>query len=304
MPSYLGIEIGGTKLQLVAGSGDGTIAQRWRHQVAKEEVGEGIRKQIAATLPEILRAHKIKGVGVGFGGPIDWQTGAICCSHQIEGWNDFNLAGWLQERVKGRVRVDNDANVASLGEAHHGAGQGHRAVFYVTLGSGVGGGFTVDGHIFHGAKPGESEIGHVRLDRKGTIVEDRCSGWAVDRKIRALIKREPKGALARLADGQKGGEARHLGAALKKGDAAARRILQEVAGDLAFALSHVSHLFHPEVIVIGGGLSLLGEPLRQAVEEALRGFLMEAFHPGPLVRLAGLGEDAVPVGALTLAALP
>ena len=70
--------------------------------------------------------------------------------------------------------------MAALGEAMRGAGVGFNPVFYVTLGSGVGGGLVVDGRIYHGAKPGEAEIGHVRLDRNGTIVEARCSGWAVD----------------------------------------------------------------------------------------------------------------------------
>jgi glucokinase len=78
--------------------------------------------------------------------------------------------------------------------------------------------------------------------------------------------------------------------------------LEEVADDLAFALSHAVHLFHPEIIVVGGGLSLVGEPLRAAIAAALPAYLMEAFHPGPQVALAGLGEDSVPVGALALAA--
>lgn len=82
----------------------------------------------------------------------------------------------------------------------------------------------------------------------------------------------------------------------------ARGLLGAVADDLAFALSHAVHLFHPEVIVVGGGLSLVGEPLRAAMAEALPGYLMDAFHPGPQVALAGLGEDSVPVGALALAA--
>ena len=100
---------------------------------------------------------------------------------------------------------------------------------------------------------------------------------------------------------RKGGEARHLAAALQLGDAAARRILDETAGDLAFGLSHAAHLFHPEAIVIGGGLGAVGEPLRAAVEAALDGFLMDAFKPGPRVLLSGLGDDVVPVGALLLA---
>ena len=86
------------------------------------------------------------------------------------------------------------------------------------------------------------------------------------------------------------------------GDPDAGCILTEVAEDLAFALSHAVHLFHPEVIVMGGGLSLVGAPLRDAVAAILPRFLMDSFQPGPEVRLAGLGEDSVPVGALALAA--
>jgi glucokinase len=168
--------------------------------------------------------------------------------------------------------------------------------FYVTLGSGVGGGLVVDGHIYHGAAPGESEIGHLRLDAAGTIVEHRCSGWAVDRKIRQRTK--PGSVLAGLIGSTAGGEARHLARALELKDATAQEILTETARDLAFALSHVVHLFHPAVIVLGGGLSLMGEPLRRAVAGALPGFVMEVFHPGPEVRLAALGEDAVPMGCL------
>ena len=107
--------------------------------------------------------------------------------------------------------------------------------------------------------------------------------------------------LARLAGKVIGGEARHLVPACQQGDAAALTILSEVAADLAFALSQVTQLFHPEIIVLGGGLALAGEPLRAAVDEALRGFVMEAFAPGPRLVLAALGEDAVPVGALKLA---
>ena len=239
--------------------------------------------------------------GVGFGGPVDWNTGRICRSHQIEGWSEFDLGGWLHQLTGAPVAVDNDANVAALGEAVRGAGKGFNPAFYVTLGSGVGGGLVVDGRIYHGAKPGEAEIGHVRLDRQGTIVEARCSGWAVDARIRELRVKEPKSLLAGLVGDKVGGEAKHLAAAWQQGDAAAKRLLQETAEDLAFGLSHVVHLFHPEIIVLGGGLSGVGEPLRASVESALRPFTMEAFAPGPKIALAALGEDAVPMGALELA---
>jgi glucokinase len=99
----------------------------------------------------------------------------------------------------------------------------------------------------------------------------------------------------------RGGEARHLAAALQRGDGAARRILDETAGDVAFALSHAVHLFHPQVIVVGGGLRGVGEPLRAAIEAAMGGYIMDAFKPGPRVLLSDLGEDVVPAGALLLA---
>ncbi len=299
---YLGIEIGGTKLQLVVGDASANIVQRRRLEVTPSDGGAGIRRHIQTALPALVERHLPRAIGVGFGGPVDWRTGKICCSHQIDGWSEFEFGDWLRELTGLPVCVDNDANTAALGEAARGAGVGFNPVFFVTLGSGVGGGLVVDGKIYHGAKPGEAEIGHLRLDRQGTIVEARCSGWAVDKKIQQLKTSQPDSLLARLASNATGGVARHLVPAVQQGDAAAREILTEFAADLAFALSHVTHLFHPEIIVLGGGLALAGEPLRAAVDGALRGFVMEAFAPGPKLTLAALGEDAVPVGALKLAA--
>ena len=297
---FLGIEIGGTKLQLVLGNSK-EIVRRWRHPVDCTRGAAGIREQIAATVAELMSETSLAAEGVGFGGPVDWKTGKICCSHHVEGWSDFELGDWLRDLIKAPVRVENDANVAALGEAACGAGADFDPVFYVTLGSGVGGGLVAARRIYHGASPGEAEIGHVRLDREGATVESRCAGWSVDRRIREFIEKEPGSVLARLAGKNRGGEAKHLSAALAHGDSAARQILVEAAEDLSFALSHVTHLFHPAVIVLGGGLSLLGEPLRSAVAATLPRFVMRAFGAGPEIRLAALGEDAVPIGALVLA---
>ena len=298
--NLLGIEIGGSKLQLVLGDEAGRIHERRRLVVDPSRGAEGIRQQIEQTIPALLQHGSIEAVGVGFGGPVNWSKGKICCSHQLAGWSEFDLVQWLRPQTDAAVFVDNDGNVAALGEAVRGAGVGLNPVFYVTLGSGVGGGLVTSGKIYHGATPGESEIGHLRLDRGGTTVESRCSGWSVDARIRDLKITEPAGVLACLADSETRGEAKHLAAALRQGDATARRIVREVGEDLAFGLSHVVHLFHPEVIIVGGGLAGVGEPLRASVEGALRCFTMKAFLPGPEIRLAALGEDAVPVGALLL----
>lgn len=298
---WVGIEIGGSKLQIVKGSADGAIGERRRFRVDPAQGAAVLRVMIEQTLLEWALEATLTPVGVGFGGPVDWRTGRICCSHHVEGWAGFALGEWLSQKTGGSVQIENDANVAALAEAVLGAGRGFDPVFFVTLGSGVGGGLVAGGTIYHGAPPGEAEIGHVRLDRAGATVESRCAGWSVDRKIRAHIAEHPTGELARMAGETTGGEARWLSAALAAGDEGARGILQTTAEDLAFGLSHAVHLFHPAVLVLGGGLALLGEPLRSAVATALPAFLMQALQPGPEVRLAALGEDVVPTGALLLA---
>ena len=297
--TFLGLEIGGTKLQAVVGTPDRIIERR---KLFVDHGGaEGIRRQISSALRELLSRHKPVAIGVGFGGPLDWKTGRICDSHQIPGWSDFPLAEWLAAESGLPARIDNDANVAAWAEAQRGAGAGAGSVFYVTLGSGVGGGLVAGGKIFHGATRGESEIGHLRLDREGTTVESLCSGWALDRRIRNERAAHSDSLLYQLIGSETAGEARHLAAAWERNDALARAIIDETGATLAFALSHVVHLMHPEVIVLGGGLSLVGEPLRAAVAGVLPSFLMKALRPGPRIELSALKEDAVPVGAILLA---
>lgn len=309
--AVVGIEIGGTKLQIVAGDPNdpaGPVASLWRGDVRPADGGPGIQHQLLDALDGVRATTRIAAIGVGFGGPIDWRSGRIARSHQIDGWEGFDLVDWLSHAAGAPVAADNDANVGALGEATRGAGAGHDPVFYVTLGSGVGGGLVSRGDVYHGAPPGEAEFGHLLLDRDGTTVESRCSGWAVDARVRAVGQRlrqsTPRGPLANAlaaAGPATGGEARHVGPALAAGDPEARRIVDDVAADLAFALSHPVHLAHPQVIVLGGGLAQVGEPLRAAVERELPRYVMRAFHPCPAVKLAALGEDSVPVGAVELA---
>src|SRR5258706_1939540 len=301
MDALLGIEIGGTKLQLVLADIEGTIVERRRFAVARDQGASGIRECIERELPLLAGKHNVQGTGVGFGGPTNWRTGKIARSHQIEGWSEFDLAGWLGRLTGAPVAADNDANVAALGEALRGAGKNRDPVFYVTLGSGVGGGLVVDGRIYHGRIPGEAEIGHLRLDRQGTTLESRCSGWAVDRRVREAVAIEPTGPLANLVRQSSGTEARHLSEALKQNDPLARRIVNEIAQDLAFGLSHVVHLFHPEVIVLGGGLSRLGEPLRAETAAALDGNIMTVFKPAPDILLTRLAVDVGPIAEIELA---
>jgi glucokinase len=300
-PPCVAIEIGGTKLQLAVGTSAGEILDRQRFAVNPAAGAAGIREEIAAALPGIVAQWRPAAIGVGYGGPVDRRTGHVVKSHHVSGWEGFPLGEWLADIAGLPVAVDNDANVAALGEALHGAGRGCDPVFYVTLGSGVGGGLVCGGRIFHGAGMGEAEIGHLRLGPAGEITEYYCSGWSLDRRIREAAAKAPASPLARLVQASPGQGAHHLGPALAAGDPLAAEILDGAAEKLALALSHVGHLCHPQVIVLGGGVALLGEPLRQAVATHLGRFMMEALRPGPRVALTTLREDAVPVGAITLA---
>ena len=296
----LGIEIGGTKQQIIAGDNQGNIVDRCRFGMEPNAHALDIQKRITEELPKLITAHQPERIGVGFGGPVDIAQGKVATSHQIEGWSGFPLRDWLHDLSGLPVVVENDANSAALAEAVRGAGRGLNPAFYMNMGSGVGGGLIINGKIYHGTAPGEVEFGHLRLDPDGTTVEDRCSGWAVDNAIRDAAKNNPDCPLAQLLGKEPGGEAKHLAESLAQDDPVAQDILDTLTHDLAFALSHVTHLFHPQVIILGGGLSLVGVPLRKGIENRLPQFLMETYGNGPEIKLAELTEDAVPVGALLL----
>lgn len=305
----LGIEIGGTKLQLVVGDDHGNIIDRHRFVIDVKRGAASILETMERQIAQLKALHHIVGTGVGYGGPVNWRTGRIVRSYHIAGWDGFELGTWLRERTGTPVLVDNDANVAALAEARCGQAKSFESMVYVTLGSGVGAGFVTGGKIFHGATPGELELGHIRLSEGGLTAQQRCSGWAVDAIVREAVHASPASELAQqwramgMADpgAAQGGEAKCLAAALSRQCPQARTILDDTMKALALALSHVVHLLHPHAITIGGGLSLIGDPLIESLRTALPHYLMDAFLPGPHLALASLREDVVPVGALLLA---
>ena len=320
--AFLGIEIGGTKLQSAVVDAAGAVIRERTDQVELARGAAGVRDALELQIAELcgrparaagttvsasaaaMAKPEIAAVGIGFGGPVDRVAGVVATSFQVSGWGGFPLAAWVSSKAGGLpVALENDSNAAALAEAILGAGRGANPVLYSNVGSGIGGGFVIDGRIYHGRPPGEVEIGHLRMDPDGTITEDVASGWSIDRQVRDHAAAHPDGPLARIATAAGATpSARHLAAAIAAGDAAAGAILDTVARHYAFALSHAAHLLHPEVIVLGGGVAGIGEPWREAVARHLPGFLMEPFRPGPDVRLSTLGRLVVPVGAALAAA--
>ena len=299
-PLRIGIEIGGTKQQIVTGDNQGNVIDRYRFNMEPNANAVDIQKKIEEELTKVIATHQPERIGVGFGGPVNIATGKVATSHQIEGWSGFPLSDWLNTLTELPVVIENDSNTAALAESLRGAGRGFNPAFYVNMGSGVGGGLVIDGEIYHGDTPGEVEFGHLRLTPDGITVEDQCSGWAVDKAIREAVTTNPDCLLGQIIGNKTVGEAKYLADALAQGDAVAQNILSSVTSNLAFALSHVTHLFHPQVIILGGGLSMVGVPLRKSIEKKLPQFLMGIYGNGPEIKLAELGADAVPVGALLL----
>lgn len=315
MPHYLGIEIGGTKLQLGIGRGDGTLAALWRGKVDVAAGPEGIRRQITMAVPELLQRAKVdrgqlEGVGIGFGGPVDDRTETIIKSHQIEGWDGFPLADWIHEIVGLRAALGNDADVAGLAEALFGAGKGLSPVFYITIGSGIGGGLIIGGEIYRGAGRGAAEIGHLAFlaepasaDAGLRPLEEYASGWSIARNaVRALQTAPPGSPLAAFRDKPESVTAEQVAQAAAEGDKLAGAILHDARCYLARAICHVIALVCPRRIIIGGGVSLIGEdllfkPLRQLVAEQVFRPFAGCYEIVP----AALGEEVVVHGALALA---
>src|SRR5579871_1327136 len=315
---FLGIEIGGTKLQLGVGPDDGKLRGLWRGAVDVAAGPEGIRRQIIAAVPELLakagiERSQLRGVGIGFGGPVDDITHTVIKSHQIAGWDDFPLADWIAGVVGLPAVLGNDADVAGLAEALHGAGKGLSPIFYITIGSGIGGGFIINGEIYRGCGRGAAEIGHLRFaysqntapgikscSPTPVTVEGMASGFGIADRARWA---PPGDELIIRCDGDVDQiSAEMVAQAAQEGDLLSRELLRSAWDCLADAICHVIALLCPRRIVIGGGVSLMGEqllfePLRQMVAQRV----FRPFAGLTDIVPAALGEEVVVHGAIALA---
>jgi len=311
---FLGIEIGGTKLQMGLGDGNGSLAGSWRGGVDVAAGPEGIRRQITTALPELLERSRIqrsslRAGGIGFGGPVDDITQTVIKSHQIAGWDNFPLADWVGKLVGLPCALGNDADVAGLAEALFGSGKGLSPLFYITIGSGIGGSLILKGEIYRGCGRGAAEIGHLGYPQNPPAgrrpVELQASGWAIQERARAAARLEPSRAarLLHLAGGDSSRiTAQHVAEAAKQADPLASEILAHAREALADAICDMIALLCPRRIVIGGGVSLMGEQLFfQPLRELVAARVFSPFAPCYDIVPAALGELVVVHGALALA---
>lgn len=315
-PWFLGVEIGGTKLQVGLGRGDGSIAHLQRTTVDLAAGARGILAQIDRDVDLLIalaeiRRNQIGAVGIGFGGPVDAARGVAVKSHHVAGWDGLNLANWCRTTLRiPLVRVENDADAAALGEARHGAGRGKSPSLYVTIGSGIGAGLIIDGRIYRGGGLGAAELGQLwavapRDKMPGVTIEQLASGWSIGRIARERLVKSPRegATLLDLADGdpvQIDAEVVALAAGL--GDAVAASVLDDATQALAVGLTHAIALLGPAQIILGGGVSSIGEdlwfgPIRERLDAWAFGPFRGTYELVP----AKLGRDVVVYGALAMA---
>jgi glucokinase len=310
----LGIEIGGTKLQLGVGRGSGPpLAALERLDVNPQQGAEGIRRQIEEAAQPLIDQYGVTRIGIGFGGPVDSKRGRVIVSHQVEGWKDFPLVEWCQTTLGLPTLLANDSDSAGLAEARFGGGKDHPVVFYNNIGSGIGGALVIDGRLYQGGGGVASEIGHLRpgleAERPDQDLESIASGWAIAAQARQLVHegRFPPAHAADLAARCDGAierlDTRILAQAAEAGNPLALAVFDRACRAVGWALAQAVTLLAPSVVVMGGGVALAGEtvflgPLRSYVDRYVFPPLRGTYRIVP----AALGEEVVVHGVLALAA--
>ncbi|MGB9688013.1 ROK family protein [Thermogutta sp.] len=344
---YLGIEIGGTKLQVGIGTGDEPrLMALHRDEIDRRQGAEAIRRRILDFARPLIAEHHPRAIGIAFGGPIDVQTGRTLKSHHVAGWDNFPLIQWCQDELGLPAAMGNDADLAGWAEAIYGAGKGHRAVFYITVGTGIGGALIYEGKIYTGAHGIAAEIGHLRPGPTAVSpendLESISAGWGIAARAQTLVREilasrgdfeagsgdsirisvwREKWATEELGDVsfstlndaamnllQRCGNdldrltTKMLGEALASGNVIAAWVFARALRTLGWAIAQMITLLAPSAIVIGGGVSLLGErlffePLRKEVARYVFPPLADRY----VIRPAELGEEVMVHGAILLA---
>ena len=309
----LGIEIGGTKLQLGVGRGDGPpLVELRRSDVRVEDGAAGILRQIEEIGRDLIARHGVRAVGLGFGGPVDSAAGRTVTSHQVAGWDDFPLVDWCRKTFGLPAALCNDSDSAGLAEALFGAGKGSRIVFYNNVGSGIGGACVIDGRLYLGCRGVASELGHLRpgpeADQPSKTIESIASGWGLAAGGRAWLAEHPDTADAADLLRRCNGQADHLSGkmlveAAAAGNEAAGAIFRRAIKTLGWGLAQMITLLAPDVVVMGGGVPLCGEklffePLRKEVDC----YVFPPHRGTYRIVPAQLGEEVVVHGVLAIAA--
>jgi glucokinase len=314
--SVIGVDIGGTKIAAGVVGPTGEIRHRVRTPMFSNEGPAAglaaVKTAIDAVIAESAKAESAAsapaGIGICAPGPLDPINGVVLNPPNVPCWRDFPLAAEVSRIFNVPVKVENDGNAAALAETIWGAGRGFQNVFYATIGTGIGTGIVMGGRIYNGRTGAAAEGGHMSIDYRGPLcgcgkpgcIEVLASGHAIARRARAKVAADPVrgSALLRLAGGNVDAISGHMvGEAFSAGDSLARETLMETVDLLAIWLSNIVDLLEPDVVIIGGGASLLLRPLFGDIHRRLCEFsIIQRCQEIPLLP-AFYGEEAGIAGA-------
>jgi len=310
----LALDFGGTK-HSAAVLVRGEKSWRGRERVFSPpgaDAGYDLRTMYALAR-ELLGGARPAAVGVSFGGPVDFTRGLVRLSHHVPGWEDTPLKQMLEAEFGAPAVVDNDANAAALGEHLYGAGKGRRNLLYITVSTGVGGGWVLEGRPWRGQEGMAGEIGHMVVDPHGPVclcgkrgcVERLASGtyMAQDARLHLQEGTAPPGGGHVLLDLARGNPdaitGKLLSQAAAKGDILAWQILARGAWALGTGIGNCANLINPELFVLGGGVTKAGERYWEEIRKTARATALPEVHFEILP--AALGDDSPLWGAAALA---
>jgi glucokinase len=302
----LGVDLGGTWLRVARVSPLGAVVAMERQPVDGVAGPAGVVAQIEAMVGR-LGADGIRAMGVGVPGAFDAESGTVLGIPALPGWAGFPLAALLRDRLGLDCTLENDAKAAAIGEWDAGAAKGFRNFVYVTVSTGIGACAVVDGRLLRGAGGLAGEIGHTRIAE----TSERCAcglygcwqamaaGPALARRAELAAQAAPESALAAFAAaGPLSGV--EVGRAARAGDAAALAVVREHASLLGVGFANLQHVYAPDLLVVGGGVSDLLDLMRSPLEAVVRERLLPGFRPAE-IRVAALGDGAGLVGAAAIA---
>lgn len=281
----LGVDVGGTKIAAAAISENAEVLDLVTVPTRAQHGYDASLAQLHFAIRSVFR-NDVHAIGICSPGPLNPKTGVVLNPPNLPGWRDVPLAGIMQVEYGLPCRVENDANAAGLAEARFGAGRGRGSVFYATLGTGIGAGIILNGAVYHGKSGQAAEGGHVPIDWHST---ERC-GCGVQGCIEALASGS---AIAR----RYGESAECIAGAAATGDARANAILDEVAEMLGAWLGGIVSLLDPDIIIIGGGMAQIGDPLFTRLRRIVPARTINRFAGETPIVPAQLGMNAGVLGA-------
>ena len=310
----LGLDIGGTKISFAISTTRGEILNKTLLPTEVEKGPDYTINKIIKSIRNLLKSSnvslsEVKGIGIGSPGPLDPVKGAILNTPNMPGWDGICLKEIFGREFNLPVILDNDANAAALGEKIFGAGKNIKDMFYFTVSTGIGGGLIINNRIYRGASFDAAEVGHTVILPDGPrckcgkhgCLEALASGTAIAREARQRVKVKPSSLILELANHNKELiSAEVVSRAAEAGDELANQIYQEAGRFLGIGVANVLNLINPEMVVIGGGVSLAGELLFKPVRESAKKEAFGRTYQACKIVPAKLGNEAGVLGAVSL----